>query len=68
MITEETRKLAATEMLTKRSRYKDEPKKPWIYAYYALIAGGQKRRARIEREKVINKVERIDVNQTDSKT
>lgn len=41
----------------KPSRYKESPKKPWILAHYALMAGTQKRNARIEKEKFAAKVE-----------
>lgn len=35
--------------LPKRKQYKEEPKKPWIYAYYALMAGTQKRQVRLQK-------------------
>ena len=34
----------------KPSRYKKEEKKPWIYAYYALMSGTQKRQLRLKNE------------------
>lgn len=42
--------------LPKRKQYKEEPKKPWIYAYYALMAGTQKRQVRLQKEKFDAKV------------
>jgi hypothetical protein len=39
------------------SRYKEEPKKPWILAYYALMSGTQKRQARLEEQKLVKRRE-----------
>lgn len=44
----------------KRTLFKEEEKKPWIYAYYALMAGTQKRQARLEKEEAKRAVDQAN--------
>ncbi len=62
------------DLEVKPTRYKEDVKKPWILAHYALLNGGIKRRARLEKEafeakvaaaKLLIKEQEDAANQTD---